>query len=303
MPDFLAVAAQTAVQTAGYLFAYAHVLVLAPLAHLTLVALAPGRRWADRQGGAGGPLLAAALGLSEPLSRRAFEANLARLGAPRDGAVYLAASHGLTAYSWVLLGPLLGKDFLISHVLGVTLFATFAAGLVWLFRVPRAGSEPAPPPPGGPARRLISGLLRYAGLAALGLGLGGLVAAWGFSSGAWAPAEFGSGGLLTQAGNAILGVGLALLGVPPVANLFVGTYLWKVGLAHAGIVAFLCAGAAAPTRWPLYARRFGRPGARRLVAALLVAALLAGLVTAGLFAVAGVEIRYKLIPQQMWQAQ
>lgn len=302
LAEFLATAWQTAVQTASYLFAYAFALALAPLVHLALVGWAPMRR--GRLATGRGPLAAIVLGCTEPLSRRAFEANLIRLGRPGPGIVYLALSHALTAYSWVLLGPLLGKDFLLSHVTGVALFVLFAVGLAWLLGVPAVRDPLA----GSPRRsgdplgvRLLGVLLRFVLLAALGLGLGGMVAAWGFSAAAWAPAELGAGGLSTQLANGLLGLGLALLGIPPVANLFVGTYLWKVGLAHAGIVAFFCAATAAPTRWRLYARLFGRGGAARLVTALLLAALLAGLATAWLFGVADVSIHYKLIPEQMWQ--
>lgn len=302
--ESLAAAWQTAAQTAGYLFAYAYALALAPLLHLVLVAWAPGRRGqlATRSGW----LAAVVLGLTEPLSRRAFDANLLRLGRssrPGPGVVYLAISHTLTAYSWVLIGPLLGKDFLLSHVVGVALFVLFAAGLVRWLGLPAARAlahGPVGLPDGGAGARVGVGLVRFVFLAGLGLALGGVVAAWGFSDAAWAPADVGGGGMGTQLVSVVLGLGLALVGVPPVANLFVGTYLWKVGLAHAGIVAFFCAAPAAPTRWRLYARLFGRGGAVRLVTALLVAALLAGLATAWLFGAFGMSIHYKLVPQQLW---
>lgn len=302
LTDFFATAWQTAVQTASYLYAYAFALALAPLLHLALIAWAPGRR--GRMATARGPLAAIVLGLSEPLSRRAFKANLVRLRRPAPGVIYLALSHTLTAYSWVLLGPLLGKDFLLSHVVGVGLFVLVVAGLVRLFGVPpaRGATDGATaPPPGGAGARIGAGVLRFVLLAALGLGLGGLVAAWGFSPLAWAPADVGDGGLATQLASGALGIALALTGLPPVANLFVGTYLWKVGLAQAGIVAFFCAAPAAPTRWRLYTRVYGRDGAVRLVTALLTAALLAGLATAWLFGAADLSIHYKLVPAQMWQ--
>lgn len=304
LTELFATAWQTAVETASYLFAYAFALALAPLLHLALVTWAPGRRkWMAT---ARGPLAAVVLGLSEPLSRRAFEANLVRLERPGPGLIYLAFSHTLTAYSWVLLGPLLGKDFLLSHVLGVGLFVLFAVGLVRLFGVPPARGATdgvIVRPPGGAGGRIGAGVLRFVLLAVLGLGLGGLVAAWGFSPWVWVPADVGEGGLGTQLASGALGLGLAVLGVPPVAHLFVGTYLWKIGLAHAGIVAFFCAAPAAPTRWRLYTRVYGRDGAVRLVIALLTAALLAGLATAWLFEAADLTIRYKLVPEQMWQGR
>ncbi|HUO87317.1 MAG TPA: hypothetical protein VM617_07985 [Thermoanaerobaculia bacterium] len=305
--ELLQLAWQTAAQTASYLFAFAFVLVLAPLAHFALLALAPVLRGRIGEGGAGrfGGLGAVAAASTSPLGRRAIEDDLRRAGSAPAAIVYLAVSHALTAYSWILLGPLLGKDFLLSHVVGVGLFVVIAAGLARITRVAtaaegRPGSSSAPPGRGLPV--LLGGAaLRYVLLAVLGLALGGLIAAWGFSPWSWAPADLARAGLGTQLANGILGIALALLGVPPVANLFVGTYLWKVGLAHAGIVAFFCAATAAPTRWRLYARVFGRAAAGRLVASLVIAALLAGLLTAWTFGAADLTIRYKLIPEQLWE--
>lgn len=318
--DLLAGAWQIAVQTASYLLAYLGVLVLAPAAHLALVALGPARRgWLGPRWGVAG---AAGAALTRPLSRRSLESGLRSTTGPAATVAYLAVFHALTVSSWILLGPLLGKDFLLSHVVGVVLFGLFAAGLARLLGVLPAG-EAAPggegARAGGDRRRPARGAgeggfrglpallgisaLRYAALVVLGLALGGLVGAWGLSPGGWAPAELGGSGPATQVVNGLLGLGLALVGIAPVANLFVGTYLWKVGLAHAGIVAFFCAAPAAPTRWRLYARTFGRAGAVRLVAALLAAALLAGLVTAWLFGAAGIEIRYKLTSEQLWEVR
>lgn len=298
-PELLAAAWENVVQTTAYLFAYNYVLVLAPVVHLALLALAPERRgWL---GEGRGPFTAVVLGLTEPLSHSSFAGNLQRLGTPGAVAAYLGVSHALTAHAWILLGPLLGKDFLLSHAVGVTLFVIFAAVLMRLAGI-SLGTAPGSTArrEAGTARTLAVALLRYAGLAALGLGLGGLVAAWGFSPRAWAPAEIGGGGWWTQLGNGGVGAGLAFLAVPPVANLFVGTYLWKVGLAHSGIVAFFCAATAAPTRWGMYSRLYGLGAAVRLVAVLLAAALLAGLATAWAFGALDLTIRYKLIPQQLW---
>lgn len=299
--DFLATAWETVVQTAGYLFAYAFVLLLAPIAHLALLALAPARR--GRLGGRLGAAGAAVAAVTSPLSRKSMERNLQAGASPAAVVTYLAVSDALAAPYWILLGPLLGKDFLLSHVMGIALFGLFAAGLSRGFGVAPAPAPEAPAEPGGLAALLGAAALRYVVLVALGLALGGLVAAWGFSPWAWAPAEIGAGGFWTQLANGGIGIALALLGVPPVANLFVGTYLWKAGLAHAGIVAFFCAVPAAPTRWGLYARVFGRSGAARLVAALLVGALLAGLATAWVFGAADLAIRYKLIPEQLWEVR
>lgn len=306
--DFLHLSGQIAIQAVGYLFAYAFALVLAPLVHLALLALAPvDRGWGGGEKRRLGWLAAGLAGLTSPLSRRAIEANLRRAGGVPAAVVYLAASHALTAYYWILLGPLLGKDFLLSHVVGVILFVALAAPLVRAL-----GVGVADRPAGGPAADatrpalpclLRLAALRYLLLVVVGLGLGGLVGAWGLSPWAWAPAGVAGAGVGTQLVNGVLGLAMALLAVPPVANLFVGTYLWKVGLAHAGIVAFFCAATAAPTRWRMYARVFGPSGCVRLVVALLAAAWLAGIATAWLFGAAGVEIRYKLIPEQLWEVR
>lgn len=297
--ELLASTWQNAVQTASYLLAYNYVLVLAPAIHLVLLALRPGRRgWlGDRRG----PFAAGLLGLTEPLSRASFEDNLRRFSSSGAAVAYLGVSHALTAYAWVLLGPLLGKDFLLSHAVGVVLFVLVAAGLMRLAGLRlEPGTAPADRRQEATAQTLGGAMLRYVGLAALGLGLGGVVATWGLSAWARAPAEIGTGGLWTQGANGAVGLALALLAVPPVANLFVGTYLWKVGLAHAGIVAFLCAATAAPTRWRLYSRLYGRRRTVRLVGILLAAALLAGLVTSWSFGALELSIRYKLISDQLW---
>ena len=85
----------------------------------------------------------------------------------------------------------------------------------------------------------------------------------------------------------------------PVANLFVGTYLWKIGLAHAGIVSFFYASTVSPQRVLLYSRIMGKRATARFVPALALAALLAGVATALLFRLSGLTIHYKLIPAQL----
>lgn len=296
---FLSTACENVVQTAGYLLAYGYVLLLAPLAHVALVAL--GRAYRKGEAGRNGVAASLASAATDPLSRRSIESSLRAAANPRAAVALLAVSHALTVHCWILLGPLLGKDFLLSHVLGVLLFGIVAAGLARAMGIgaPRTGTR-------APRPFLALGLLaalRNLALIVLGLALGGLVAAWGLSPWRWAPADLGTAGWQTQILNGGIGVALALSGVPPVANLFFGTYLWKTGLAQAGIVAFFCAAPAAPTRWRLYTRAFGRSGAVRLVVAVLVAALAAGLATAWLFGRTGVEIRYKLIPEQLWEVR
>ena len=147
LSELLAAAWENVVQTTSYLFAYNYVLVLAPVVHLALLAVAPRRRgWL---GEGRGPFTAVVLGLTESLSRSSFAGNLRRLGTPGAVAAYLGVSHALTAYAWILLGPLLGKDFLLSHVVGVVLFVVFAAGLMRL-----VGVSPVPGGASTPRREL-----------------------------------------------------------------------------------------------------------------------------------------------------
>lgn len=289
---------QNAVSTARYLLAYNYVLVLAPVAHVLLVALGSAKQGAR---GERGWLRAFFWGLAGPLSGVRLGRNVGAFGTPSAVIVYLSVAHTLTAPFWILLGPLLGKDFLLSHVIGMALFVSFA-GIISRFsgiRFERAGFED-PPREQGTARVALLEGSRVVVYMSLGLVLGGLVAAWGFSRAAWAPAEVGNGGFETQLVSGVIGASLGLLGVPPVANMVVATYLWKTGLGQAGIVAYLCAATLAPYRWPLYARLFGSRGALRLMALILVASLSAGLGTALIFGVLDVDIRYKLLPEQLW---
>ncbi len=298
MSELVANGWQNAGSTARYLLAYNYVLVLAPVAQVLLVALA-----SARQGARGEREWQTALisGLAAPLSGAGLGRNLRAFGTSSAAIVYLCVAHTLTAPFWILLGPLLGKDFLLSHVIGMVLFVS-CAGIISRFsgiRFERAGFE-GPPREEGAARTALFEGLRVVSYMSLGLLLGGLIAAWGLSRAAWAPAEVGNGGIETQFVSGVIGVLLGLLGVPPVANMVVATYLWKTGLGQAGIVVYFCAATLAPYRWVLYSRLFGTRGALRLAALLLAASLLAGLGTALIFAVLDVDIRYKLLPEQLW---
>jgi hypothetical protein len=304
--ELLVLAWEVALDTARYLFVYAYVLLLAPAGHLGLVALTVRRRRGAGEENPLGWLRAGLAGLGSPLSRSAVESTLRRARSTSAAVVFLAVAHLLTASYWILLGPLLGKDFLLSHLIGAGLFVLIAALLAQALGVGRpsgAGDalESAGPAAGGRAALLGGAAARYVLLLALGLALGGIVAAWGLSPWAWASAEVAGTQVGRQLLNGLLGLAVALTGIPQVANLFVGTYLWKVGLAHAGIVAFFCAATASPALWPLYARLFGRGGAVRLVASLLLAAFLAGLATAWIFGATELTIRYRLIPEQLWE--
>lgn len=291
-------------QTTAYLFAYAFAPILALGAQLLLVAW--GTRLRQGKSTASRLRRQLLLGITAPSGTRALERDLRRrdLSAAGPPWLYLGWVHGLTAYYWILLGPLLGRDFLLSHVVGMLVFVLLCSLLGRVARI--APSTSSPPSEGFPAERATlpsvgREAIRFAALAAVGLAAGSLIAAWGFSEHTFAAAELGAPGLPTQSVNALLGASIALAGVvPPITNLFVGTYLWKVGLAHAGIVAFFCAAAASPLRWPLYRRIYGGRAAFRLALVLVVSALCAGLVTAWSWGILDLEIRYRLIPSQLW---
>lgn len=338
MTGFLALAAEQAIDTVTYLMAWWGVPVWAFLAAVLL--LDAGRRWPaeewvrseDAARRIAGAFL---LAVARPFGREQVRRTLARSeGRPGTTAVYLAAGHCLTLYYFFLLGPLLGKDVLLSHVLGVAMFVLFAAALARLFGASGAaatagarGDVPGPPESGGAGEarpddstpegtRADAGdadrpsLLqlalgegtRFGGWALWGLAVGGAVGAAGLTDPSLHLTELLPGrGLGRQAVHAVAG----LLAAPltfmwPVATLFAGTFLWKVGLAHAGLVAFFCAATVSPQRIRLYRRAWGPNGARRWAAALGLAAAAAGLVVAVLFGLTGLDIRYKLTPVQMW---
>lgn len=327
MIDLLRSAAHVAADTAAYLMAWWAVPLWALAATVVLQGLArdwPLERWARSEQRfrrvAGAYLLAVA----RPFGRSDVGRNLARLeGRPGATAVYLTAGHGLTLYYFALLGPLLGKDVLLSHVLGMVAFAGIATGFAVLLRAaavdptgataPGDESEPGASGPGDTAdaegtpkawTALIVGEGgRFLGWSLWGLTVGGLVGAAGLSSPSYLLTDLLPGeGLLRQ----VVHAGVGLLAAPaffmwPVATLFAGTYLWKVGLAHAGLVAFFCAATLSPQRLRLYRKVWGADRTARCVLALALAALAAGLVVALLFGLTGLEIRYKLVPGQLWR--
>lgn len=328
MTELLALSWEVARDTAAYLFAFWLVPVWAFLAQVALLRI--GARWRA------GPWLestspwrrglgAAALGVLRPFWRPALARNLRSLaGRPAEIVIYLAASHALTVYYFFLMGPLLGKDVLLSHVVGGLLFVLFGASLAaWWLEADRPPAEAAPgdgvvgrggrteigPGEEGWNDEERPGLFALAGgelgrvgaMAVYGLALGALVGGWGLTAPGFVPAEIPGPAAAVQGLNALLGLGAAVVAwMWPVGTLFLGTYLWKVGLAHAGLVAFFYACAVSPQRVRLYARVLGPRRAVRLSAALAVAALLAGLATALLFGLSSLEIRYKLTPAQMW---
>lgn len=321
---------RVAADTAAYLFAYWLVPVWAWLATAALLAL--GRRvrparWVGSGGGSRRLASAAALGLLRPYDRRGIRAGLERLRG-EDAlpvAAYLTSSHALTPYYLLLMGPLLGKDVLLSHLIGALFFVPAAAGLATLLGAPggaRAGGGAGAPEGAGAAARggnpvaepagregSDGGWLRptgrelgrFLGYGAWGLALGSLIGAAGLAHPSLLLSGLPAGPAPTQAVHAALGALLAPATlVWPVANLFVGTYLWKVGLAHAGLVAFFYATTASPQRIRLYLDVWGRRRALRWTAALLGGAVVAGLATAFLYGLTDLGINYKLSPEQMW---
>lgn len=262
------------------------------------------------------PILAAAgLGLTTSPGRQAIESNFSHLVALKASltalVAYLICSHGLTVYYLLMLGPLLGKDVLLSHVLGgVMVFITASLGLSLVFgKIPKPGKreadgDAAVAQPTVWLERLVRAAgseLRAAALLVLyGLLLGGLIAAWGLSPWHVVPATLWGSGITAQGANAILGFVVSFLTwLSPVANLFVGTYVWKVGIAHAGLVSFFFGNLISWPRVRLYQKTLGHGQGTVFAVVLALATMVAGLFVALLFHYTGLSIHYKLIPEQM----
>lgn len=302
--DLVSQALETSWQTALYLLAYA----LAPVWAVGATALLILLRHVE-----GGPLLSRGdstaravartllAALAAATSRAAIEEHLRRPGANRlETIAFLTVSHNLTFYQLLLIGPLLGKDVLLSHALGGVFFVVFA-----LLLTPASSlvgtAEPRVARPRPPRLQLVAGELgRFAALAAWGLLLGGLIGAWGLSDAAFAPVDLVTNPLLSQLVNSLLALAAStLLWMTPVANLMVGTYLWKIGLAHAGLVTWFYASLVSPGRVRLYCRLWGVRGGLRLAFALAMSSVAAGLLTALLYGASDLTINYKLIPRQL----
>ena len=313
---FVTTALETAWATLHYIVFYRFAIGFAFFFSVFLQCLLPPERWLPMICGHSGlaPVLAAAgLGFTTSPGRQAIERNFSRLVAvkapPTTLATYLICSHGLTVYYLLMLGPLLGKDVLLSHILGgVTII--IVAGLCFrpVFRKTFRISElvvdvDLAPPPLRLARivRVVRSELRAVGLLSFyGLLLGGVIAAWGLSPWHIAPAAFFGGGLAAQGINTILGLVVSFLTwMSPVANLFVGTYVWKVGIAHAGLVSFFFGNLISWPRVRLYQRTLGHSQGTVFALVLALAAIAAGLLVAFFFHFTGLSIHYKLIPEQL----
>lgn len=127
---FVTTALEMAWATFHYMAFYRFAIGFAFLFSVLLQFFLPPKRWLQVIRGRSGlaPVLAAAgLGFTTSPSRRVIERNFSHLGAvkaPLTALVaYLICGHGLTVYYLLMLGPLLGKDVLLSHILGgVTIF-------------------------------------------------------------------------------------------------------------------------------------------------------------------------------------
>lgn len=321
MIEYLLSAAGVAADTAAYLMAWWAVPVWALAGTVVLQRLArdwPLERWARSGDGFLGVAGAFLLAVARPFGRSDVRRNLERLN-NRAGATatYLTAGHGLTLYYVVLLGPLLGKDVLLAHVMGMVVFAALAAALLRLLRpgggdVPVVGASPGSPDPGKAAEEggghswlslVIGEGGRFLGWSLWGLAVGGLIGAAGLASPSLLLTDLLPGqGLARQVVHA--GVGLLvgpLTFMWPVATLFAGTFLWKIGLAQAGLVAFFGAALLSPQRLRLYREAWGTQRTLRWSLAVALAAVVAGLAVAVLFGLTDLDIHYKLTPEQLWR--
>ncbi len=310
---FATTALEMAWATFHYLVLYRFAIGFAFFFSVLLQLFFPARKWLEIIQGRSGwiALLAAAgLGITTSPGRRAIEENFRHLAAAGASAkvlvAYLLASHSFTLYYLLMLGPLLGKDVLFSHILGGGVVFTIASlSLGVFFKKPALSqADLGPSPPAvrrqGFIKTAASELWAAGPLALWGLLLGGILAAWGLSPWHIPPATLYGSGLASQALNAALGLGVSFLAwMSPVANLFVGTYLWKIGIAHAGLVSFFFGSL---TSWPrvrLYRRVLGPQKGTVLALVLALAALAAGLLVTLFFHLTGLSIRYKLIAEQM----
>jgi hypothetical protein len=204
---------------------------------------------------------------------------------------------------------LLGKDVLLSHVLGaVAVFIVASLSLHFVFGKTRTPDQPQgaadsarPTSPSHQLAKITGTELWTAGPRFLyGLLLGGLIAAWGLSPWHVVPATLLGNGTTAQGINAVLGLSTSFLTwMSPVANLFVGTYVWKVGIAHAGLVSFFFGSLVSWPRVRLYQSVFGQRQGTVFTLVLTLATIVAGLLVALLFHFTGLSINYKLVAQQM----
>ncbi len=297
---FISTAVSLAWATFMYLVTYRFVIGLAPAASVLAQAMA--RFHAGRAGSASPWPWALLRGVATSPSAAAIAAELRRLTvrgeSPISFVAFLVGTHFLTLYYLLLIGPLLGKDALLSHLIGATVCLVGTAGLWRPPAIPR--SEPAEVAPQSVGQLARAELIHVVPHMSLGIVLGGTVAAWGLSPAHVALAALLGGGVAAQVGSALAGSVLGAVScLPPVASLFVATYLWKTGIAQAGLVSFVLASAATVTRRQLYRTTLGDHAGERLWRMLLLVGVFAGIATAIVFWAFGLTIHYRLSSEQL----
>ncbi len=231
----------------------------------------------------------------------------------RDFLAVIGGSHYLLFYVF-LLPPLLGKEFLLAYAIGVVVFLgvfiplgsrlsgrkaspiLLPQGDLTDLAVPRGKAKGVLPfrLAEQPARligrevaaswwRLLYGFLAAGFLAAVAI-----KPSWVF------PVTLTGGGWQGQFLNALMGVGIGLVSfAPPIANILIGTYLWRGGMALAGLVAFWFTAAAAPQRIWYYRSMLDWRRALLLAGVIVLAAVIAGLAVAGSFDLLEIKIKYQ----------
>jgi hypothetical protein len=297
---FISTAVSLAWATFMYLVAYRFVIGLAPV--VSVVAQAVMRLRPGLAGGASSWPWALLCGAASSPSAAAIATELRRFTvrseSPISFVAFLIGAHFLTPYYLLLIGPLLGKDALLSHLIGT---AFCLAGVVGLWRPPAIPRrEPAEVAPQSISQLARAELIHVVPQMFLGIVLGGMIAAWGLSSAHVALAALLGGGVAAQVGSALAGTVLGVAScLPPVASLFVATYLWKTGIAQAGLVSFVLASAATLTRRQLYRRALGNQAGERLWRTLLLVGVFAGIATGIIFWAFGLTIHYRLSSEQL----
>lgn len=229
---------------------------------------------------------------------------------PASAMATLVASRNLPPYLLALLTLHLGIEFAVGHVLG-----TLAMAAMVYVGVSTLSPRPAWTDARGRTAQAVSGgdrwkpaswralLLSRRGWAralhygwvellwfwpglVLGILLGGFVLAAGLTKWWIELADVGGGRVASDVMNAVLGPSLsALLSLPPVGNLPLGTALFKTDtLAYPGLVGFFLASSFRVSDIPEHQRRWGTKAAAGVALVFYGAAALASLVPLGVFA-------------------
>lgn len=279
--EFISTAVSLASATFMYLLAYRFVIGLAPISSvLAQVAL----RFRPGLAGAASPWPWALLrGAATSPGAAAIAPELClftvRGQSPISIVAFRVGTHFLTPHYLLLIGPLLGKDALLSHLIAAMLCFVGTAGL---WRPPAISHiERGADAPRSIGRLAGAELIHVVPQIFLGIVVGRALAAWGLSPAHVALAALLGGGIAAQAGSALAGTVLGVVScLPPVASLFVATDLWKTGIAQAGLVSFVLASAATLMRRRQDRAILGDHGGEQLLRTLLLVGALAGIATA-----------------------